>query len=1769
MRKNKQITKSKKRVLLTSLLLSASALATFAACDEDQVSIGYKLPTDTTIEVGVEYKPVFDLEDGVTATIVDLLQPRTSNTLMKDGGFTPDVTGEYKYVVRFKQVKEGRVYEAQETVTVKAIDTVAPVFNAIADKTVETGLYTGFGDDISAITVTDNCAQVVNVYAESITFNGVTTTLDAGVTEVRLPDIGEYTVKVVAEDFSGNKTTATYKMTAQDTKAPVIDTQLAITAWATEGKVAVPTPNVIDNATYTLETAVADAEGNPVTIVDGKIDATEGVYTVTYTAQDSNENEATATMKLIVKEAGVITDFANEGEDLVWDGDGLRVENEKLEIYNVRVNAMTMQYVEGFTVGDWSDYTALTFGVENHRGAKLSVTPYFLVDGEWKETAVHTVDGEGSSLVTVYLADYDLENVQGIRFGLACDEGIIASIDEIKLSTEEDDRAIPEASELTGLGGGVYAITAKGIKEIALNTTNTQGVVAYEIYANVACDVMIGLLYENGAVYSNKTLQAGWNTVLRYPDAESGQDLVSSELKTMTISNFENYDIDVRVKGVTFADIGDIDVSAYAITEGSYSVDYAEVFHIPTPFTSSMRWYKNLKIEIFDAKGYPTGLRNLVVGDAIETEGDNALKPGTYEIRYVFNDLAGKKQTISYSLTVKANALTINFTMPALFNNPEGFELPTPTITSSEYGDAEVQANATIEKSYRLQGRRTWTTIEDGQKFTPESNRTYEIRYVVKYTAEDGSTYHREYIVEKFIHVNDTTLDFEPEDAVGEDQIIRYKVGDTLPDGTVAKTETYFYEKSRFLHDGGGYDYRPDFEANRWTPSSDWSVSGKTSLTQFSPGTRGWSGFVINPVVSKENITAVRFWMKADKDHPGFQMEVGAGPISTTSSGKARPYAQNGWRACEPFDLKAGVHQYTVYLQEPIKPFESAAVVDFIMMPGNRLYIDDLEFLSIKRLEAVDSNTYEDQIDNTEGYELTKPEVSSDLLTPEELAKVSYVLTYSLNGKDPVELLPDADGKYILKLTEEKGEVVFKWTIKGVVDGQEITRTFESDIVSIGVVPLDVAHEEIYLKDASATLSVAYGEADVTDVKFDYKKYADTEWTTATDMTFPTDTVGWYDIRITAKTTHEGAPVEGLYLSSIYVRDPSVFIDFEGSDPVLGGDYYGHGYNGPQYDWSDYVRDENGNTSLKILNVMQAWEGVYFGTKTPRDLGGEFNTVKVRVHSSINYSGYRFGIWWTPSEYNEKMAVDLKAGWNDVYLVYDRSFSQLIAFYGKISTNAGFPAIMIDDISFLTIDFESATPTTAIYGDEVSLPNASCDGVDAKISYRLEGTDVWTDVVENKFTTDAVGKYEVRYAFEGMFDYIIKVDVSLNVSGVDSLTANANFNDAVTVPAVTATVVEDTYTAKAYYRVKGTEEWLEVVDATFKATDKAGYEVLFDFEEIGLNVMKEVAVNMTAQGLSDLVSNVNFKDTVTVPTVTANELTAKAEYRAVGDNEWTEVVDGSFVADSVKGYEVRFTFESLGVEFIKTVTTVMTSPDLDAVVQKVSYGMPFTVPASVTLGGETSTGVSYRIKGDEDWEEFDSTYSLRALYEEGYEIRYEFSTLEAEVIKSVEVLAKGVVLLHDFETPFDRTNVTTYLYMNYWNDTYKTSGMVDYCNIEKEANGNSVLRIHASQGWDGPYWKGGIDLGFKPTQIKFKAKTLNVASFQIYAMFTKDGQYPSYHEPKLTLDTSKTVDLGDGWYEYTLIVPQNNCSSVLRCLEFRCYGSVYYVDDIYAIDGNA
>lgn len=1421
---------NKKGILTTAMILTASAFATLGACGAEETVTGYNVPAGETIEVGVKYTPDFEVSGSITAQIVDLAKaPKNSYARVKDGSFTPDVTGEYTYVVRYIDTANENLKEAREMVTVKAVDTTAPVLDGVIEnKTADVGLYTALKDDLAGIQVRDNCAKVVEVYAETIVYNGQTTVLGKGVESVRLSDIGEYTVNVVAEDFSGNKTKTSYKITTSDISAPIIDSKAVAVAWAKDGKVAIPQVTVVDNTNCTLSVKL---NGTPVT--GDTITAGVGVYTLTYTAKDIAGNETSKDIKLIVNEDGVINDFAQANEETLWGTDGVRLADGKLKAYYMNGSEFELTYTQGFAVGDWTDYVSFEAQMKNNQGAKLTVTPYFLVDGVWKETAVQQVEPKGSATVKVYLSDYNLTKVDGVKLALRCDGGVVVDLDDVKVSKTSDTRTVPA-------GYTDCKVSAQGSKELAVNQT-TKGVVKYTIYSNVACDVMTVLNYENGSVSAIKSLKAGLNEIVRYPDAEAGESLTSSKLVSMVVSNFENYDVKLAVSSYSYEDISTIDMSAYAITSGSYSVGYNETFAIPSPFTSSLRWYNDLTVSV--KQGSTVVKDNLAIGSIIETVGDNALSAGDYSIVYSFKDLVGVSKTITYSLTVEQNVLTATLVMPALFYNAEGFDLPDPEITSAVYDEATVQSGATVKKFYRLAGRKTWMEAEGG-RFSPVVNKTYEIKYVIEY---DGI--YREINAKKFIHVNKYTLDFEPEDAVGENDslYIRYLKGDTLPDGTEATDQSYVWGKSRFLFDGGYYDYRQNTPTNRWETTTDWAKSGSTSLTLYNPATRGWGGFLIRPVIANDKgVNAVQFWMKAEKDVPELDLEVGAG------GQEGKPYLSNGWRKTEACSAKAGEHFYTVFLQEPIQPFESIGGLGMTLALGNRLYIDDVEFVYIDRLSANDSNTYEDQIDHTDGYELIKPTISSDLLSAEELAKVSFVLTYSLNGKDEIEIKPNAEGKYILKLAEgEYGEVVFKWTIttpnKWSPDDGDLVRTFVSDEVLINAAVLDFEHPEIVLQDSTTTLALPTSQVGtVSNAKVEYKPKGTDQWIALADgnMNIPTDTAGWFDLRYTADVKlANGNTTIGFALSEIYVRDKYVLVDFEGSDPYNGGYAYDTSYGGSTIETcSIEVDPENPNNHVqKTNNKMQGWEGVWFGKKdnpkqaNPIILDEPCNIVYVRIYSPVNFSNYAVETFAGMNSHQWNVfKVDLKQGWNEFYLLHS-DFNYFSSFNGKIGTDAKTPeGLMFDDISLLRVELSSELPTTGYYGEELTLPAGSLKGINGEVSYRVKGTEDWTTVEDNKFIPMAVGIYEVRYAFAGITEIVREITVELKTEGIDGLPNSVKAGETVTVPTVTA----GTITAVASYRLQGATEWTPVTDGSFATTTDGTYEVRFYFEAIDVEIIE-------------------------------------------------------------------------------------------------------------------------------------------------------------------------------------------------------------------------------------------------------------------------------------------------------------------------------------------
>lgn len=1850
MRKNLQFSKNKKRII-PALVVSATALATLGACAPEEPGTGYVLPANVKVEVGTEYVPDFSLSEGVTATLVDLFGPETSRAEIEDGAFTPDTTGVYEYVVRFKQVSEAGVVETEERVSITAIDTVAPEISEMADKTTETGLYTELGEDLADAVVTDNCAETVTVYAESVTFNGEVTELGKGVAQIRLSKVGDYEIKVVAEDYSGNKSSTTYTLTAEDTTAPVIDGNAYAIAWAKDGKVSIPVMNITDMDAHTCVASVKNSLDETVELdAEGKFVASAGVYTVTYVATDASGNESSRTVSLIVKEAGVISDFTVAGEESVWNGDISRVQNGALKVHNLATSVATLEYADGFTLGEWNNYKAFEAEVENERGVPLTVSAEFLVDGVWQATAGKEIDA--TDTLRVFLSDYGIEKVEGVRLVFACDGGVIASVKNVKTTTvAEEDRTFPAWEE--------YAISANKAVQIAVDENNADGVVIYTIYANVACTVKTGLHYENGSVYSVIRLQAGENRIVRYPNAESGADLVSSKLESMSIANVSAYGVKVYVSELEYEAIGDVALDTYAEVNGAYTVAYGETFAIPTPFKVSSGWYNELTVSVY--QGATAVKEFLSIGSALVTEGDGALGAGDYEIVYTFKDIAGVEREIRYDLTVEPNYLNVAVTPTALFANENGVTLPSVIITSSEYGDETVQNESTLTVYYRTKGKKAWNVVTESEPFMPRANEWCEIRFAVEYAG-----HYKEIKIEKFIHVNDYTIDFEPEDAVGMDANYReYLKGDTLPDGSLATADSWQKTQSRFYFDGGYYDYRPGRTDNRFLVYSGWSKSGNYSISAYSPRFNGVAaGLYIRPMIvtGSKGVNAVSFWAKADgKITPNFELGTG-GDI----------YGQK-WYQTEPLTIEQGEGYYTLYLKTPIPVGEKISL--FYMgriSQGNRVSFDDLQFHYVNRVTAEDTNTYEDQIDNTEGYELTAPLMTSDLLTVEELAKANIVLSYSYEKGEYVELAPNAEGKYILKL-ERGGFVKFKWVIsyENVWTSEttdKFTWSFESDEVLIGKARMQAEHEELVLKGDELKLGAPTCDAgEMSDIKFEYRASGTSEWTEVVfendEYVIPTDTVGWIDIRYSSTVKiSDTLTVEGIYLGNIYVRDPEIFIDFEGSDPYSGGiAYFDSSYSKGTFPGSEIVAvDETNNHAQKILMNENAWEGIYWATA--KVLDKPYTTIRLRIYAEKAVENYRIELWQGSGGWPE-CTVNLEAGWNDVIVSFPE-FTQLRALIFKMVKDGSLPIIMIDDIKLLAPVFESEVPTTGRHQVAIELPTATIEGVNAVISYRVKGAEEWTTIEDGtSFVPTQIATYEVRYAFEGYLEKTFEIEVGYNTDVLGAEHADVVLKGAnVTLSEPTSlmgTLSNIKVEAKAY----GTEDWVELTAVTggytFPTTKVGSYRlrytatitttdgtmngeyqsdiyvrdpsVFIDFEgsdpyaggvayfdsrgggkfpgseivavdETNNHVQKLLMKEDSADGIywanaiqlgktytqmrvrlyaeeaiegyrveispdnnnwpactvdleagwndviltftefsqlraiafktakngklpivmiddiqlismefsDEVPEKVSVEKEVTLPTVTCAGVTATLSYRVKGTEEWTDT-NGTFTPTEVGVYEIRYAFEDMFdyVMEIQVTYNVTYSSDIPTTAK---IGDVVTIPTA-TAGSEVGK-TFYRVYGEEAWMEGGS---FTAEQSGVYEICYRFDCIEEDIVYNVIVRDDSVFM--DFEGDDPLLGGKSYFQLANPNHALKGGTVVE---LEDGSHAIQFPALWSTGGWwDGFGWSNNSynqkDLGGSYTKVSIKIYAPKALSGVYFYFLFDSGAY------------EKTINLDAGW----------------------------------------
>ena len=1601
-----------KKMKATLLALSVSALALGGTACSSIGGAGYTIPADKDIQVNVAYTPDFKLKGGTKAEIIDFNAPTNSFAQFDGTSFTPDVTGSYEFVVKFtsNSLLFGEK-SVTETVVFYADDTLAPTLGEFANKQAELGYYTDLAEDMLSIaeTATDNCATTIITYAESVTFNGVTTPVDRNADSLLFTATGEYTINYVAEDYSGNKAFGSYTVTVVDTVAPYIEAPEAFLTWVQGGKIKVPMANVIELEQKSLEVTAKDSRGVKYDVVDGYITTSRvGEYTVTFKATDKSGNVSEKSVKTFVKDAGSLGSFTTEAESSIWSGATSYYHNNKLTVLSTAETA-SIAYNEYFVVNDWSAYKKLAFNLSNLRANELTVQAEVYTNGVWVKCAPYTfgcatVDADFVGLTAttgvyeVYLEDMGITSADGVRLNFACEGGVNATVSSVNL-VETDDRAFTES---TGDFKGKFALKSGAVallKGTALKDSSAK-LVKMNISATADVSVRVVMNFGSTVVSSIRSLKVGENTLVFAPETEKGvSGLLASGLTSVQIYNEADYAVTLYANGVTLENSSALKVEDYAVTGKTYGISYGESMAVPYPFLVSDKYYSNLSVQLTG-----NGVNKPVaVGDVVSSIGNDALAYGEYQIVYSFTDAFGATQTLTYELDVEKKILWMEVQMSALFLGEEGssVQMPKPNITSDVYSATELK-NVQITTYYRELGKNRWTLVTALEPFAPTKSRWFEIRYVANY----GDA-RKELVFEKYVHESPMIIDFEPESDVGMD--------------AQAGVGTKFM--SRFLYDGGYYDYRETY-TYRPEPSNDWSVSGNTSLSYMGTS-NGWFGFLIRPYLrapAGTMVNAVRFWLKTDAGMSNATVEIGNG-ISGEIHNK-------GWIVSETFDVKAGAHQYTLMLNKTV---DASQVSSFIYpaRANNRWMFDDIEFLY---LEGMKLGTVEnaDSYDLTKPYLVQKPVLTSDMHTEQEIANASFELNI-VNAKGEASVvMPDQQGNYYVNFKNAgKYDIVWKATIG--------TKSVESrDSVLIASFDFEAEVPESAFTGETVTLP-APTSSEYTLENVSVAVSPDGEnWTTAEKTSdgyafIPTVGGNYYTIRYTATAQHAtGGTLYGELYEKVWVRTTGeVVFDYE---PIVGGAENGfanlgagNGYDGVENQVASQLLTTDQAHTGEYSMFMHAWKGMRRGfeikTSIPK---AKYGFIEFWMYSETGSTLPLFVTVMTDVGDMDTEEFKLAKGWNKYQFALDKSRlkSEDISYIKSITFSVGKDAsggtkCYVDDIKLYALSLNNALPTDLTAGSSAVLPECSLANDTKQAEYRLKGTSAWTKVgADNSATFISAGTYEIRYVFG-----VQTVVYEITVNAPTTADLDANVRETVKL--------DETYTlpTASGYEIKSVEYKTPAGDWVTVEKTADGYKTVFNAlgeytlrytfgDQAGMyQFEKEYAfkvvvpdITLSASFPTELTAGTTFN----VPTASyANDDLLGVTYRVKGETAWTDVADGKIVLKKVGGYEIRYEFERF--ELVKELNALIPAN----VTFSASYptehkaGTAFTVPTA-TADSETAK-IFFREATTSEWVQVTGA-TITPNKNGKAEIKYVFTTFET--VKELNVVDPNLLMSFDGDDPW-------------------------------------------------------------------------------------------------------------------------------------------------------
>lgn len=1179
-------------------------------------------------------------------------------------------------------------------------DLQAPVLRTQpADVRTEVGLYDGIPDDLAGLDIVDDVTKRVDVFPLSISFDGETRELTEQISGVYLRTPGIYTIQFGMRDEAGNESNGSYRLIAESANGnPILDAPEWMIAWRKEdGTVQVPSVNVIHDIPTNVTVAVYDGD-REVSAANGTFAAEEKAYSLVYTAADDQGRTAQAKVTLLVNPKGVINDFNLDGEQTLW---GYETRTEDGRLYGESsADSMQIACCEYFLCGDWSGQKTLHFAMQNNKASDAVVRIEVVNRGEWTELPGFKLEGASvnSDLTDVVpvLRDYavalnGIEKVEGIRLTVECAGGVGVAVDKIYLDDSEtempsltEEGFVSETFQLNGLDSWHAEITS----DIPAGGKNA---VRCDIVASARANVQIGLVYENGAVYARTTLEAGENNLIRVPALENKN--AAGALRGIVIRSMENYPVTLQVSGLEYSTLSGID--GYSIQkESAFAFAYGDTFYTPNPICLDGRYYSNLSAALY-LQG--TKIRDLSVGDPLYNEKDTpeTLRSGTvYELRYTYLDaVSGKVQTLSYPLVAMKHTLSFTLESSIMFRGDNAQIEITP---DSEIFTQEELKNAVISGFYREQGKKTWIPFDS---FVAEKSKTYEFRYVVSC---GGFRCERRF--ERFVHLNTNTIDFEYEPAAVQGNAILY-----------SDVESSFMDE-RFLFDGGYYDFKLNGYSADTGISTDWAASGTQSYRmQFN--IQGWGGFYIAPAMAQEPVNAVRFWANAS---------VGQTTQIALQTG-------SGWVYTDSFDILPGVHQYVVYLQSDNVTNVSAFTMQ--MIRGITIYFDDVEILYIDSLSMAQPE-YPDVLDISEGIELMRPMLHSDIYTEDQLRAAAWKCNYAVDGGEVTELLPDADGKYILKLAKG-GHLSVTWTAQ--VDAESVSGSTK---FTAGVVPISAEMETGRLNDKVTVVAPSFGDqidAQKCSLTVQWRRGGG-DWTKIdVGQKIHLKEAGTYEIRYQADyPLSSSITISGEKTYKIIVPEENVLWHFEDSDP----------WNGAQpYDWNEATvtsiveEKEDGTHWLAIYSSehFDSWRGISAKSDAGVQLGVRTDKLLFTVTATKDTE---LSFWFRTNKGETYQTVNVKKGENSIEVTLNGPADVLYDF--SVLMTKGHDPIYIDDIcrgeasgpqpdrpaisGNMIEDFESGLPAGAEFYAPNTFPRIEKAANGSYVlagQYSVEGLTAW------------------------------------------------------------------------------------------------------------------------------------------------------------------------------------------------------------------------------------------------------------------------------------------------------------------------------------------------------------------------------------------------------------------------------------------------------------